>query len=73
MGFTLPWQIWLKKDLKTFCEKNLEEFSNYDFSQKAEVLNLWKRFLNDDNTVTWSRIWHLVVLNNWIRENNISV
>lgn len=71
MGFTLPWQIWLKNDLKSFCEKNITEFSNYDFCNKKNVEDLWKRFLNNDNTVTWSRIWHLVVLNNWIKENNI--
>lgn len=72
MGFTLPWQQWLKNDLRLFCEKNINEFSSYDFCNKTEIQNLWQRFLNNDNTVTWSRIWHLVVLNNWIKENNIS-
>ena len=73
MGFTLPWQMWLKKELNSFCEKNLQEFSEYNFCNKAEVLNLWKRFLNNDNTITWSKIWHLVVLNNWIKENKVLV
>jgi asparagine synthase (glutamine-hydrolysing) len=72
MGFTLPWQYWLKNELKTFCEKNILEFSEYDFCNKAAIQNLWKRFLAADKTVTWSRIWHLVVLNNWLKENNIS-
>ncbi|MES2679380.1 MAG: asparagine synthase (glutamine-hydrolyzing) [Bacteroidota bacterium] len=71
MGFTLPWQYWLKNELKTFCEKNLKEFALYDFCYKNEVENLWLRFLSNDKTVTWSRIWHLVVLNNWLKENNI--
>ena len=73
MGFTLPWQMWLKNELKSFCETNLQEFSAYDFCNKEEVLNLWKRFLNNDNTISWSRIWHLVVLNNWIKENKILI
>ena len=71
MGFTLPWQIWLKKDLKSFCEKNITEFSNYDFCNKDGILSLWEKFLNNDEAITWSRIWHLVVLNNWIKENKI--
>lgn len=71
MGFTLPWKHWLKNELKDFCEKNIFEFSEYDFCNKDEIQNLWKRFLNNDQTVTWSRIWHLVVLNNWIKENKI--
>lgn len=71
MGFTLPWQQWLKNDLKTFCEKNILEFSNYDFCIKQNIQNLWLRFLANDKTVTWSRIWHLVVLNNWLKQNNL--
>ena len=71
MGFTLPWQYWLKNELKTFCEKNINEFAEFDFCDKKEVLLLWARFLANDTTVNWSRIWHLVVLNNWIKENKI--
>jgi asparagine synthase (glutamine-hydrolysing) len=73
MGFTLPWQSWLKNDLKTFCEKNILEFSNYDFCIKQNVQNLWIRFLNNDSTVTWSRIWHLVVLNNWLKQHKLEI
>lgn len=73
MGFTLPWQVWLKNELKSFCEKNINEFSEYSFCDKKEIRNLWQRFLNNDARVTWSRIWHIVVLNNWIKENNILV
>lgn len=71
MGFTLPWQYWLKNELKSFCEKNIFEFSDYDFCNKNEIRLLWKRFLENDKTVTWSRIWHLVVLNNWLKENKL--
>lgn len=72
MGFTLPWQEWLKKDLKDFCEKNIEELSVRDFSNRENLVGLWKRFLNNDPAVSWSRIWHLVVLNNWLVQNKIN-
>jgi len=72
MGFTLPWQFWLKNELKLFCEKNINEFSEYDFCNKKEIRGLWARFLANDPRVNWSRIWHLVVLNNWIKENKIN-
>lgn len=71
MGFTLPWQYWLKNELKQFCEKNIQELAGRDFCNRAEVLGLWQRFLANDRTVTWSRIWHLVILNNWINENKL--
>jgi asparagine synthase (glutamine-hydrolysing) len=71
MGFTLPWQHWMKNEMKDFCEKNILELSKMPFCKKENVTGLWKHFLNNDATVNWSRIWHLVVLNNWMKENKI--
>ena len=72
MGFTLPWATWMRNDLKSFCEANILSLSKRDFVNEKALLNLWKSFLNNDKRVTWSRIWHLVVLENWLTENNIS-
>jgi asparagine synthase (glutamine-hydrolysing) len=72
MGFTLPWKEWLKNDLKNFCEKNINELAGRDFCNGNEVKKLWQRFLANDPMITWSRIWHLVVLNNWLSENKIN-
>ena len=72
MGFTLPWQQWLKNELKSLCEKNILELAELEFCKKTEVLNLWQRYLANDPSITWSRIWHLIVLNNWLKQNNIS-
>jgi hypothetical protein len=35
-------------------------------------MHLWNRFLKDDPEITWSRVWHLVVLGYWMKKNNIS-
>jgi asparagine synthase (glutamine-hydrolysing) len=72
MGFTLPWQQWLKGELKSFCEKNILEFSEFEFCSKEGILSLWRQFLSNNKKVTWSRIWHIVVLNYWIRKNNLA-
>jgi asparagine synthase (glutamine-hydrolysing) len=71
MGFTLPWQQWLKQDLKSFCEKNITLLEEKKLFKSGSIENLWKRFLSGDNLVTWSRVWHLIVLNNWLDENRI--
>jgi len=71
MGFTLPWSSWMKSELKTFCETNMTSLSKRDFVNEKAVLNLWQQFLRDDKKVSWSRIWHLVVLENWLIKNNI--
>lgn len=71
MGFVLPWKNWLKEDLKDFCEENITQFSKRPFVNRESVLILWNRFLNNDPKITWSRIWHLVVLNYWINTHQI--
>lgn len=71
MGFVFPWAHWLKNDLKHFCEERIYSLAKRSIFNEAEVLNLWKRFLNNDKRITWSRVWHLVVLENWLIENKI--
>lgn len=71
MGFSLPWKEWLKDDLRSFCEQHLQEFSRKPFVNPGTVMELWNSFLNHDPRVTWSRVWHLVVLNHWMKTNHI--
>jgi asparagine synthase (glutamine-hydrolysing) len=71
MGFSFPWQHWLKNDLKVFCEERMYSLSKRTIFNEKEVIDLWKRFLNDDKRITWSRIWYFVVLENWLIENEI--
>jgi len=64
MGFVLPWQVWMKNELKPFCEENLAQLESIGFNQNA-INNLWKLFLKGDPQITWSRVWPLVALGNW--------
>jgi asparagine synthase (glutamine-hydrolysing) len=71
MGFTFPWKEWMKKDLRVFCEAQLQYLGTTGILVNAELIQLWERFLQDDRSVTWSRIWHLVVLGHWMKKNGI--
>lgn len=71
MGFTLPWKHWIKNELKSFCEDSLNRLSERNGFNKDGILKLWAGFLNNDPLVTWSRIWHLVILEYWLEENNV--
>ncbi|MEM7161958.1 MAG: asparagine synthase (glutamine-hydrolyzing) [Bacteroidota bacterium] len=71
MGFTFPWKEWMKKDLRQFCEEKLQALSARTFISERELMGLWKRFLNGDEYITWSRIWHLIVLEDWLQKNSI--
>lgn len=71
MGFTFPWEHWLKNDLFTFADNLLKNLSRREYFNSTAVLDLWQRFNSGDPTVTYSRIWPLVVLEFWLVENGI--
>lgn len=73
MGFTFPWKRWMKDELRDFCESHLRHLGQCGILHQGEIMSLWKRFLNDDKSITWSRIWHLVVLGHWMKQNGIHV
>ncbi|MDF2437034.1 MAG: asparagine synthase, glutamine-hydrolyzing [Bacteroidota bacterium] len=72
MGFTFPWKQWMKNELKTFCEQKMISLSKRKMFNESATIELWRRFMADDPRITWSRIWYLVVLENWLQENNIN-
>ncbi len=71
MGFTLPWAIWMQTDLKSFCEQQINELEARGLFQPNAINLLWQRFLNNDPLVSWSRVWHLIVLNYWLNTYKI--
>ncbi|OFY84486.1 MAG: asparagine synthase (glutamine-hydrolyzing) [Bacteroidetes bacterium RIFCSPLOWO2_12_FULL_35_15] len=71
MGFTFPWKNWMKNELKIVCEQKIVSLSKRKLFNEQGVTNLWNSFLKDDPRITWSRIWYLVVLENWMQENGI--
>ncbi len=71
MGFTLPWKHWMKNEMKQFCAERLESFAARELVNATQIKAMWNAFLKDDPRITWSRIWYLVVLENWLIQNNI--
>jgi asparagine synthase (glutamine-hydrolysing) len=71
MGFTFPWKSWMKKELRSFCEEKMISLSKRKLFNENGVMKMWNDFLSDKPTSTWSRIWYLVVLENWLQQNNI--
>jgi asparagine synthase (glutamine-hydrolysing) len=69
MGFSFPWEKWLKNDLKDFCSNSVASFSNRPEFNENNVLNMWNDFLNNRNNIKWGHIWAMVVLDNWLQIN----
>ncbi|MBK9148080.1 MAG: asparagine synthase (glutamine-hydrolyzing) [Flavobacteriales bacterium] len=71
MGFTLPWELWMRNELRAFCEARIAYLERRPEFRKGAVAGLWRRFLAGDQRVNWSRLWSLVVLGDWLERHGI--
>jgi len=65
-GFTLPFEYWLRDELRHEVERVLLNFSEHRLSRfldPAGVCQVWKDFLG--GRISWSRPWALYVLARW--------
>ncbi len=71
MGFSFPWEKWIRNELKSFCDERMQSLSRRSFLNGPLILDRWQRFLNNDPSVRWPDIWTGVVLENWLLENKV--
>jgi len=71
MGFTLPWADWLKQDLRAMAESRINALAERTVIDGGELKAIWQRFLKGDPRYTWSRVWPLVVLEDWLQKNSV--
>ena len=72
MGFTFPWEKWLKNELFEFSDNLIKSLSKRKFFNQAEIENLWLDFCNESPISSFSRIWPLIVLEYWLEKNEIN-
>ncbi len=72
-GFTLPFDPWMRGALRPFCEARLspERIGSRGIVKHPHVHKLWHDFLEGKTNVSWSRLWILVVLEEWLERNQI--
>ena len=71
MGFQLPWQKWLKNELFDFGSDRISRLSERELLNPSAVKELWKQYLRNNPRVTWSRVWPLIVLEEWMEINHV--
>ncbi|MEQ9188112.1 MAG: asparagine synthase (glutamine-hydrolyzing) [Cryomorphaceae bacterium] len=71
MGFVLPWEHWMKNELKDFCEERLRFLACTPYFEEKATLGMWQRFLKGDPMVSWSRMWPMVTLADWMQMNHV--
>ena len=70
-GFLFPWAIWLKNELRTFCDNHIKNLAQRPFMNEKELLSYWQRFLSGDKGIRWAEIWVFVVLEHWLQKNGV--
>jgi asparagine synthase (glutamine-hydrolysing) len=71
MGFVFPWEHWLRNELNQYCIARIVNLSHRNFIKPEGLLDLWIRYQKGDKRINWSRIWYLVVLEDWLEKNEI--
>ena len=70
-GFVLPWETWMRNDLRDLCELKLKNLAEREILQPAKLKSKWAAFLEGSGGVRWSELWHLVVLSDWLDNNKL--
>jgi asparagine synthase (glutamine-hydrolysing) len=70
-GFLFPWNVWLRKELRSFSDGHLKNMAQRPFVRGDQLLHYWKRFLAGDKHVRWSELWLFIVLDYWLEKNGI--
>jgi asparagine synthase (glutamine-hydrolysing) len=68
-GFTFPWNLWLRRELRSFCDTHINNMAQRPFINGKQLRAYWQRFLAGDKQVRWAEIWLFVVLEYWLEKN----
>ena len=64
IGFTLPFPVWIRGELKPFLDETFSGASlgHCPWLETKAVQTLWSDFQKSHDTRQWSRIWSLAML-----------
>lgn len=71
MGFVLPWEKWIKNELKAKVENSISVAGNLGLINHSYWTKVYKEFCQGSKKYNWNTFWALVTLVHWIRKNNI--
>lgn len=73
MGFTLPFETWMRKEMASEVESVLVGGSAQRIQiSQPEVKKIWDAFNDRRDGVNWSRPWALYTLMRWADQNGVS-
>ena len=72
MGFTLPWSVWMKNELRNFCEEGFNELYKQEVVNENVLRKAWSKFIFGSEEKSFISFWHLSVLGHWMKNNRIT-
>jgi asparagine synthase (glutamine-hydrolysing) len=74
-GFTFPFPIWMRKNLRSFIEDTFSSASigRSGFFSVEPIQTLWNKFASGNDDREWSRIWSLAVLLSFVNRSRAAV
>ncbi|HUQ46769.1 MAG TPA: asparagine synthase (glutamine-hydrolyzing), partial [Gemmatimonadaceae bacterium] len=72
MGFTLPFDRWMRKEMHSEVDSVLRGKDNPVSLNISEVGSVWQAFEGRKSGVNWSRPWALYTLMRWAKLNGVS-
>ncbi len=71
MGFVLPWENWVKNELKDTVKIGFDILCNHSAFNAEALINLKNNYYNNNLNIRWNMVWNLAILGIWIKNNNI--
>lgn len=74
MGFTLPFEKWLQRNLRTEVSSVLRDQNRLSMAglEVKTVEKIWNDFLEKPRAIGWSRPWSLYILTRWCEINRVT-
>lgn len=70
-GFVLPWDSWMRGDLKPLIESGLGHLKSIEGVKAAGIDGLYSQFNGENPRIHWTHIWALVTLGHWTHRHGI--
>ena len=72
MGFTLPWSVWMKNELRDYTEQGFNVLYELGVVNEKVLRKAWSKFLLGSEEKSFISFWHLSVLGHWMKNNKIN-
>lgn len=69
MGFSFPWDQWIRHELKSFADENISNLAKRNIFDSKNLMNYYQSYCKGNPAIIWSKIWVLISLEAWLKEN----